>query len=245
MSQQQSLEYASSVLARVEKVRGEGKLPLVVLDLDLTLFDNRPRTRHILQDYIHSKVSDVRQQSAAMERLSRHEIIYSIQENMEVIGVSGETFRTEGLPFWMERFFSDHYCTFDVPYTGAPQVCRLLREQGAHLVYLTGRYADTQAVGTLRSLRHHGFPTAELGTHLIMKTSRQESDYAYKRRVAEELLWTGVPVAAVDNEPGHCNTMAELFPEADVAMFGNLHSPRAPELNEGIRRIDSWLPFLL
>ena len=50
MSHQQELEYASSVLGRVEKVRKEGKLPLVALDLDLTLFDNRPRTRHILQD---------------------------------------------------------------------------------------------------------------------------------------------------------------------------------------------------
>lgn len=245
MSHQQELEYASSVLGRVEKVREEGKLPLVALDLDLTLFDNRPRTRHILQDYIHGHVDDVRQQAAAMERLSQHEIVYSIQENMDVIGVTGETFRTQGLPFWMERFFSDRYCTFDVPYTGAPQVCKILREKGAHVVYLTGRYADTQAVGTLESLRHHGFPIGELGTHLIMKTSRQESDYAYKRRVAEELLWMGVPVAAVDNEPGHCNTMAELFPDADVAVYGNLHSPRAPELNEGIGRLDSWLPFLL
>ena len=113
------------------------------------------------------------------------------------------------------------------------------------MVYLTGRYQDTQAVGTVESLRRYGFPIGQLGTQLVMKTSRSESDMAYKRRVAEELIRLGTPVAAVDNEPGHCNTMRELFPEATVALFGEMHSPKAPEPAQGVDRLSSWLAFSL
>ena len=199
-----------SVVEKVESVCTEGGIPLVVLDLDLTLFDNRERTRAIMRDFIHASMENSRQQLSALERVSGHDIVYSIQVNMAAIGVEGEQFRNEGLPFWMERFFSDRYCVFDIPYGGAPEACKRLLGLGAHIVYLTGRYADTQAVGTIQSLRHYGFPIAELGTQLVMKTSRQESDFAYKRRVAETLVRLGTPVAAVDNEPGHCNPMKEL-----------------------------------
>jgi len=245
MSQKVDLEYASEVVEKVESVFAEGAIPLVVLDLDLTLFDNRERTRAILRDFIHASMTDKRQQASALERLTGYDIVYSIQQNMSAIGVEGEQFRKEGLPFWMERFFSDRYCVFDVPYGGAPEACGRLLSLGAHIVYLTGRYADTQAAGTVKSLRHYGFPVAELGTQLVMKTSRQESDYAYKRRVAETLVRLGTPVAAVDNEPGHCNTMSELFPAASVAQFGNMHSPQAPQLADGVKSLGDWAGFLL
>ena len=239
------MEFAASVLEAVEKARQGGRPPLVVIDLDLTVFDNRERTRAILRDYLLASDLSPRTRAAALERLESHKIIYSIQENMEAIGVSNDMFRATGLDFWMERFFSDRYCIYDTPYAGAPEACQRLRKEDASLVYLTGRYADTQAVGTVQSLRHYGFPIAELGAQLIMKTSRQESDMAYKRRVSEELLQMGTPVAAVDNEPGHCNTMKGLFPQAQVALFDSFHSPKAPSLNEGIAVFDSWLPFTL
>ncbi len=239
------MEFAAGVLDGIEQARQAGSPPIVVLDLDLTLFDNRERTRAILRDFLLSSDMEPRTRAAAIERLEAHSIVYSIQENMEAIGVSNEMFRGGGLDFWMERFFSDRYCVFDTPYPGAPEACQRLRKEDASLVYLTGRYADTQAVGTVQSLRHYGFPIAELGAQLVMKTSRQESDTAYKRRVSEELLQMGTPVAAVDNEPGHCNTMKSLFPAAQVALFDSLHSPQAPDLESGIAVFDSWLPFTL
>jgi hypothetical protein len=245
MSLKEEVQYASAVMERTESVIAEGKVPIVVLDLDLTLLDNRERTRSILRDYVLSRETSPRNRSAALELLSTREISYSIQENMEALGIEGDEFRNVGLPFWLERFFSDRYCVFDIPYGGAAEACRRLAGTGALLVYLTGRYADTQAVGTLQSLRHFGFPVAEIGTQLVMKTSRQESDRGYKRRVSEEILRMGVPVAAVDNEPGHCNTMSELFSGAHVAQFGSMHSPQAPNLNEGIHRIFSWMSFAL
>ena len=245
MAQQHNVEFASRVLQDIAKERESGRVPVVVLDLDLTLLDNRPRTRAILRDFIHAHVEDVRMRATALERLEGHSIVYSIQENMKAIGIEAENFRQDGLSFWMDRFFADRFCAFDTPYAGAAEACVRMVDDGAHVVYLTGRYQDTQAVGTVQSLRQYGFPIGQLRTQLVMKTSRSESDMAYKRRVAEELIRLGTPVAAVDNEPGHCNTMRELFPDASVALFGDMHSPKAPERVAGVSLLSGWEAFSL
>jgi len=236
--------WATEVLAEITRVRREkdGR-PIVVLDIDLTLFDNRERTRHILRDYLLASARSESERVSALLELERRQIGYSIQENMAALGVEGDEFRQSGLPFWMERFFSDRYARFDVPYPGAPAACRRMREAGAVLVYLTGRYMDTQATGTVDSLRHYGFPVAEMGTQLVMKTSRSESDTDYKRRVTSEIRGYGNVVAAVDNEPGHCNTMASLLPGARVAWMDTLHSGKGGPLAEGVVTIQSFLGF--
>ena len=236
--------WASDVLLEIKRVRGEQRgRPIVVLDIDLTLFDNRERTRHILRDYLIASARSESDKVSALLELERRQIAYSIQENMAALEIEGDEFRQSGLPFWMERFFSDRYARFDVPYPGAPAACQRMREEGAVLVYLTGRYMDTQATGTVDSLRHYGFPVAEMGTQLVMKTSRSESDMDYKRRVISEIRGYGEVVAAVDNEPGHCNTMASLLPSARVAWMDTLHSGKGGELEEGIVTIQSFLGF--
>lgn len=236
--------WASDVLQEIRRVRGEQRgRPIVVLDIDLTLFDNRERTRHILRDYLMASARSESDKVSAILELERRQIAYSIQENMGALGIEGDEFRQSGLPFWMERFFSDRYARFDVPYPGASAACQRMREEGAVLVYLTGRYMDTQATGTVDSLRHYGFPIAELGTQLVMKTSRSESDTDYKRRATSEIRGYGEVVAAVDNEPGHCNTMASLLPGARVAWMDTLHSSKGGALEEGIATIQSFLGF--
>ncbi len=236
--------WASEVLGEIQRVRGEkGGRPIVLLDIDLTLLDNRERTRHILRDYLMASARSESAKVSALQELERRQIVYSIQENMAALGVEGDEFRQSGLPFWMERFFSDRYARFDVPYPGAPAACQRMRAEGAVVVYLTGRYVDTQATGTVDSLRHYGFPIAEMGTQLVMKTSRSESDTDYKRRATSELRGYGEVVAAVDNEPGHCNTMASLLPSARVAWMDTMHSGKGGELSEGIAPIQSFLGF--
>ena len=236
--------WAAEVLGEIQRVRREkGGRPIVVLDIDLTLLDNRERTRHILRDYLMASARSESEKVVALQELERRQIVYSIQENMAALGVEGDEFRQSGLPFWMERFFSDRYARFDVPYPGAPAACRRMRDEGAVIIYLTGRYVDTQATGTVDSLRHYGFPIAEMGTQLVMKTSRSESDTDYKRRVAEEIRGYGEVVAAVDNEPGHCNTMATLLPSASVALMDTLHSGKGGPLGERVTTIQSFLGF--
>jgi len=242
-STREEQEFAAAIFDEIKVVRERGGRPLVVLDIDLTLMDNRERTRQILVDYLNQSGRSGGELETALEAVRSRDIIYSIQENMAAIGVEGDEFRSKGLPFWMECFFADEYCQYDSPYADAARACQALHEAGGVLVYLTGRYADTQSVGTVASLREHGFPIAVLGTMLIMKTERSESDMDYKRRVAKELGAMGQAVAGVDNEPGHCNTMKAFLPSAKIAHMDTLYGGRGGPLNEGISILKHWSAF--
>ena len=129
MTQQQDVRNLLLRCCRPSVRNERGSVPVVVLDLDLTLLDNRARTRAILRDFVHGMVPDVRTRAVALERLETHSIVYSIQENMKAIGVDAERFRQDGL-FLDGAIFSDRFCSFDTPYPGAAEACsRMLDEE--------------------------------------------------------------------------------------------------------------------
>lgn len=235
--------FARATLARIDALGNKGDLPVVALDLDLTLFDNTPRTRRILVDYFLERDMDADERHARIEEAWTRPLVFSILENLAALGVSRQEAQTRAFEFWWRHFFSDTYCSFDVPYSGAAEACRLLHSRGALLAYVTGRYADKMATGTVDSLRRYGFPICEPRTMLVMKTTPEESDDGYKRRVLQELPRMGEVVAAVDNEPAHCNVMREVLSGANVAIMMTRHSPTAPALEAGITRFRRWAAF--
>ena len=60
--------------------------------------------------------------------------------------------------FWFERFFTDAYQAHDIPMAGAPKFVNELYNEGATVVYLSGRDSPGMLVGCSASLREHGFP---------------------------------------------------------------------------------------
>ena len=53
---------------RIAAVKRTGKLPVAVLDVDLTLVENAPRTRAILRDYARALVGTWDEADRAIER---------------------------------------------------------------------------------------------------------------------------------------------------------------------------------
>lgn len=223
-----------SVLARVAAVRATGRLPLAILDIDLTLVDNAPRTRAILGDWLLTLRGRWPGAEAAIAFAQTMPIVFGAAANVRALGVDDEALLREGLAFWWERFFTARYAALDLPCPGAIDAARRLAAAGATLVYLTAR-PSTLADATANRFRELGLPVAEVGTVLVMKDDPREPDGAFKERALSWIGALGEVVLCADNEPGHVNAMHAAFPDALCIQVATRHSPGAPPLAPGAR----------
>lgn len=230
----------------------ESSRPIVVVDVDLTLFDNQERTRAILHDYVQSRSMLLSEKSEMLARLRHLPIEFSITENLAALGIVADEVRTAARQFWYPRFFSDRYLHYDIPYVGAAQALHALIQRGALIAYVTGRIAATMAVGTVREFLHHGFPIATADTMLILKPDHAEDDTEFKVRTLHALFGIGQPICLVDNEPRICNAWFDVMSSRPSAQDGlawvvihraTRHSPGAPTLLPGIVELSTWLPL--
>lgn len=222
----------SAVLARVAAVTAAGRLPVAVLDVDLTLVDNAPRSRAIFCDWLASLRGRWPGAEAALARAQVLPIVFSAPANIAALGVDDPDLAREGLAFWWERFFSPRYACLDVPLPGAIAAARALHGAGCTLVYLTAR-PTSLGDATVTRFRELGLPIAEVGTALVMKDDPAERDSAFKARAVTWIGRLGEIVLCADNEPGHVNVMHAAFPDALAVLVDTRHSPGAPPLAPG------------
>jgi hypothetical protein len=235
-------EQSTRLRALIERVRSaqKSRSPLIVLDLDGTLLDNRPRTAAILHE-LAERWHPTRPAVAALLREARYEALdYLFSDNLRLLGVEEEAHHTEAFEYWKSRFFFDELLHHDVPVDGAVAFTRACYDAGATLVYFTGRDLPNMALGTYASLRDNGFPIGVPGTELVLKPDAQMSDEEFKRSVTPLLHRSGVVTAAFDNEPGNCNIFKELFPETDVFLVDTQHFPGAPALDPRVSVIGDF-----
>jgi phosphoglycolate phosphatase-like HAD superfamily hydrolase len=203
--------------------------PVVVFDLDATLFDNRPRTLEILMEYREAIAAEDPELADALLTLEIGSVHYLLTDTLKECGVYRADLVKEISAFWHERFFTDEYVACDVPMAGAPEYVRACYEAGAVIVYLTGRDIPGMLVGTVAKLRDDGFPIAVAGTELILKPDPNMSDEAFKRTALPTLDRVGDLLAFFDNEPANCNLAKAMFPEATVVLLETQKVPGAPE----------------
>lgn len=222
------------VLARISSTLEEGRTPLVVFDLDATLYDNRPRTLEILMEY-REDILDARPDVAdALATLTSDRIDYLLSDTLRGCGVTRADVVADVTRFWHDRFFTDQYCLHDAPVDGAPEYVRACHEAGAVVVYLTGRDVPGMLIGTVSSLRDCGFPIAVAGTELVLKPDANLPDEAFKRGALPTLERVGELVAFFDNEPSNTNLARSMFPAATVVLLETQRVPFAPPLLEDI-----------
>jgi phosphoglycolate phosphatase-like HAD superfamily hydrolase len=208
--------------------------PVVVFDLDATLFDNRPRTLEILMELREEVEADDPDLADALLTLEVDRIHYLLTDTLRGCGVYRADLVKQISTFWHDRFFTDEYVACDVPMEGAPEYVRACYEAGAVIVYLTGRDIPGMLVGTVAKLRDDGFPIAVAGTELILKPDPNMSDEAFKRTALPTLDRVGDLVAFFDNEPANCNLAKAMFPECSVVLLETQKVPGAPEPAEDV-----------
>lgn len=230
--------------ARRERL-GTGSTPVVVFDLDGTLFDVGPRTLGILQRWL--KGADALKHPEALraraEMIGMNHIGYSLMHAFENAGFDLRNEEVAGLVVaaereWRKRFFDGKtLAEFDVPVSGAPEFARWCKDDlGLRLVYLSGRYERVMSEGTRAQLLRYGFPWE--GTELRLKPDNLMDDSEFKQRAFAEVASRHGIVANFENEYVNLALMAACEPDAVHVILDSQHSGRfVPQCQADVLRL--------
>jgi len=214
------------ILERIALLAGDGRVGLVILDLDSTALTTSARQHRILLDYA-AQHPDPALRAAAAD-VQREEIGFLVETPLLQRGIAPETF-ADLRPFWVRRFFTNPYCRLDLPNPGAPELARAIVEHGGLVYYLTARPRNMK-FGTIDVLDRHGFPVLSGRAVLHMKPLDGVDDATFKYDAMDEIRRLGHPVVATfENEPKHAHTYLEAFPDAVHVLVGSIRSPSAPD----------------
>jgi hypothetical protein len=222
-----SNEPLTQVLARVEKHKSER--PVVLFDLDGTLYDNRPRTLRILHAFAAQLPREHLADAERIRALASTDLLYRLEDTLAPRGVSRAVIE-KAAAAWRVRFFTDAACADDVPVAGSVDFVRRCWDLGATVVYLTGRDIPGMLLGTCRTLRDDGFPIAVPRVELAMKPTFEEGDMEFKHRLLDAFNELGRVVASFDNEPANCNMFHARWPSALSVLLDTQRAPGAPPL---------------
>jgi len=230
------------VFAEVDSALARGTLPLVVFDLDSTLFSTAPRNLRILREFaaLHGERFPGLRDSAAAVGVEH--LGWDLREDLRRRGLQDPGLLAALRAFWSERFFSDDYLLADTPVPGAVEFVEACHERGALIYYLTGRHVGGMEVGTVRALTQHGFPFWRGRCVLHLKPSFEMNDRAFKDdALADIRSYQGHVVATFENEPGNANLFAAAFPAALHFFLVTIHSPDAEAPGQGLIRTQDFV----
>jgi hypothetical protein len=226
---------------RIVRVLESGSRPLVVFDLDDTLFDSRFRMKKIFEEFaddptIQERFADV---LPRLKGLTTREIQYSAKETLIALGLTDPAILEAMDTFFRARFFSNEYLKYDGLIPGAAALTRRFAHAGARAVYLTGRDRPRMAEGTVGQLTRFGLPFGTAGI-LFMKPQADMVDRDYKATALESIAKLGTVVGAFENEPTNANLLQERFSDAEVFLLEKIESGKPVRLDPRIKRIRGY-----
>lgn len=228
----QSNQILGQVLVQIGKNREQGLTSLVVFDLDSTLFNVAPRMEKILREF--AQVPDHRarfpKEIEAFDRIQMQKGDWGIFDSLVRAGLDGHHPELEEAvrEFWKPRFFSDSYLNHDVPYDGAAEYVRAIEENGADIVYLTGRDVARMGRGSLEVLEKWDFPVDGARSHLVLKPDKAMDDALFKTDWFLALpkdkyadIWF------FENEPVNIHSLMPAAAHVKIIFFDSTHSGKA------------------
>lgn len=228
------------ILTEIETVKKTGKLPVIVIDLDDTIFSTSNRDLWIIKRFAGNIQQSHPKEAAALRKLTIGQMEYSFFANIKKAGVTDAALKEKFKNFWLRHFFSD-LCEIDEPIPGAMAFVNEAYKRGALIVYLTGRDVERMYEGTVKSLYRNDLPLGVERTQLIMKPDKKLDDAKFKRSVTESIKKMGKVVAGFDNEPANINLFKKAFPKARIVFLKTRHSPKAEKVQPGIEKITDFL----
>lgn len=216
------------VLPLVAKSAASGRLPVVVFDLDSTLFCTGARNLAILGEFVRGPGAHHPGLAELVASLGNADMGWNVNDALRKRGIDSATLHAELKHFWNERFFTDAMVLHDEPLPGAAEFARACRAHGAMLYYLTGRHVGGMEQGTAASLLRHGFPFLDGKSILHLKPSFTLADRLFKEEALAAIrALRGEVVATFENEPGNANLFLRSFPAARHFLLETVHSPDA------------------
>lgn len=212
-----------------------GRRPVVVFDIDSTLFDTAGRNLWIVRRW----AAGGPHADAADDLLAGEFGWDATAPLLQRVALSAAEL-ADLRAFWRKEFFTDEAVAHDLPSPGGASFARAVHDAGGHVYYLTGRHVDGMGLGTAAALTRHGFPLWRGRTTLHMKPTFDLPDARFKALALADIRDTGEAVATFDNEPGNCNVFARAFGGAKHFLFGTVRSPDAEVPDAGVRELGSF-----
>lgn len=240
------------VLNRVQICCNAGQTPIVIFDLDDTLFSTRERTLRIMQEFSKDYSVEFPSFQHVLNRIRADDMRYGIKPTLANIGVSDDVLIEKLQEYWWDRFFQDEYVAYDLPIPGAVSFVNECYDNGAVIYYCTGRHyrrggratvvpneVSEQSAqkppskgmerGTIRALLDRGFPLASGRAILHLKGSfhQHDPDFKYNDALPKIRALNGKVVATFENEPENANIFLKAFPGAMHFWVQSQHKPDA------------------
>lgn len=216
----------SAVFRRIEEVVARDRLPIVIFDLDSTLFDTAGRHHRILREFAEAFAHAHPDLAEHVGAIRVADFGWSVVEPLQRRGVTDPHVLDLLLDFWKERFFRGEYVLSDLPAPGAVAFVNEVHARGALVYYLTGRHVGGMEVGTAQALTHHGFPVWRGRCVLHLKPAFDLPDRAFKEQAVQLVRsYHGDVVATFENEPANANMLRDCFPDALHYLYGTVRSP--------------------
>ena len=231
---------------RIRTVRERGKTPLVILDLDGTLYEVRPRSLRIVQEWVdHAESGDHPEVRSKLSGLNMDHFGYSLKELFESLRFQLEHEKTQHAfnalkEFWGARFFTHDYLSADEPYSGSVEWVHEIYKKGAKDVYLTGRDEPGMGHGTREKLIRDGFPWGTEGVHLLLKEAYGLPDKEHKTNAAQWIRKQGEVIASFENEPPNLVALRDVFPEAMHGFVDTACSDHPAPIRKGLYKINGF-----
>lgn len=220
-----------------ELVATKAQKPLVVFDLDSTLFDVSPRLEKVLIDI-----------SQTPEFIKRFPEVNSYFRNIKTLrndwgfikvlrraGVDHDHFELFDYvrDAWIERFFSNEYIHYDVPYEGASFFVKQLHHLGVSIAYLTGRDVQRMEKGSKEVLLKWDFPLNDNSARLVLKPHKDMDDAKFKCDWFKEIAPDQFSkIYLFENEPVNINLIKKELPAIEMVFFDSTHSGKEPPPSE-------------
>jgi hypothetical protein len=240
-------EVLREVFTRARAAIEKGDLPVIVFDLDSTLFDVSKRSYEILKEWAsHPETLRFVETREKLADLSPAEMRYSLEDVWEIKKIPQEESPYDhqfkhAKQFWRKRFFNHDYLIHDEPTPGAVQFVKQLHDLGAMIVYLTGRDVPLMAFGTFDQLKSHGLPIETERTRLILKPKRHIDDLEFKSGAARTISGFGKVIASFENEPKNLVAMSKCFSEETMNVFiESVSSDHPAPAAKGIYKIQEF-----
>lgn len=228
----------------VREVSERGALPVLVFDLDSTLFSTCPRNLKILEDFVTARGEEHPLLKEIWPTLTEEDMGWNVHESLQERGVEDEELLADLRQFWAARFFTDEFCEIDTPVPGAPEFVSACHDAGAFIYYLTGRHVHGMEKGTVNGLVKHGFPLFTGKATCQLKPDFYANDKEFKTAALDAVRsLDGEVVATFENEPGNANLFMRAFPEAKHYLLDTVHSPEAEAPDPSLIVMDDFTSF--
>ena len=218
------------VVARVERTVAEGRIPVVIFDIDDTLVTTNYRKYEAMMAVAAAMSAPYPNEAARIGALSIDDVwnIYDVKTLLVSLNIGNAPFIESFGKTWLREFLKSDSLTLDRALPGAVEHVKLLLSNGAKIVYMTGRDEPNMGLGTRKSMNSLGFPMGK-NTLLILKSDEAIPDVDYKKDKFSEIARMGEIVAGYENEPVNINAFVDYFPGMTPVFLRTMNSQQSKQ----------------